>query len=171
MRNFIAYSVMIVPLLGYNIYCFMTREPETFKFKINRFNILLLSVLFSSCINPFKIVHQDGKISDEIENYIAENFHQGKLFFIIKSSMDGEKILIKSNNIGVEDVLFNKVIESSVGENIVEIVKVDNMGSYLLFKINDISYEIPIGKFYDYRFVTVERSQKNKKKFILTFYK
>ena len=50
-----------------------------------------------------------------------------------------------------------------------EIVKVDNMGNYLLIKINDISYEINIGKFYDYRFVFIERSLKNKRKFILTF--
>jgi hypothetical protein len=136
---------------------------------MNKFSLLLFSVFFFSCISPLKIVHEKGELNSEVENHIAENFNQGKLFFIIKNSMEGEKVLIKSNNIGVENSFFNNVIENSNGKDIAEIVKVDNMGNYLLVKINDISYEIAIGKFYDYRFAIIERSLKNKNKFIITF--
>lgn len=29
MRNYIAYFVMIAPLIAYNIYCFQTKEPNS----------------------------------------------------------------------------------------------------------------------------------------------
>lgn len=29
MRNYIAYLVMITPLIAYNVYCFQTKEPNS----------------------------------------------------------------------------------------------------------------------------------------------
>jgi hypothetical protein len=59
MRNFIAYSVMIVPLLGYNIYCFMTREPNS---EIDWKQVFIASIIAGIFYNIGLKIKNKGKI-------------------------------------------------------------------------------------------------------------
>lgn len=58
MRNFIAYSVMIAPLLAYSIYCYMTREVSD---EIDWSQVLIASIIAGVFYNVGLKIKNKGK--------------------------------------------------------------------------------------------------------------